>query len=381
MFYSLFLMRSKRLQSISIHEQLISTLRREILTKYKPGDRLDSINKLAKRHSISPLTLRITLVALSEEGLVDRRPGSGCYVTDPRQVKPVGILLGHDIFKGHTSIFYLLVTGYVRKYFEDRGWRVRLYIGHSTPNEGPQAPDSVEFYEDVAANRLSGVAAVLANPEPKWLNQLQQKDIPVVGLDFVERGESHGYPYAVTLDYDRLLPTATRYLLEQGRRRIAFLNWSQGGNTSWLEPAVTVLAEYGVTPRDGWVRGNLHPGQIGAGWEMFREIWSAYDEKPDGIVIADDLLFSEAKAAILELKIRVPEDLLIVSHANKDINLASPFPVARMEYDPSAVAHALSEMLARVMSKEPVPSHQMAIKSTLVLPAPPPGLANTVHAG
>ena len=122
-------MSSKRLQFISIHEQLITTLRREILTKYKPGDRLDSINKLAKRYSISPLTLRITLVALSEEGLVDRRPGSGCYVTDPRQVKPVGILLGHDIFKGHTSIFYLLVTGYVRKYFEDRGWRVRLYIG------------------------------------------------------------------------------------------------------------------------------------------------------------------------------------------------------------------------------------------------------------
>ena len=373
-------MRSKRLQSISIHDQLITKLRREILTKYKPGDRLDSINKLAKRHSISPLTLRITLVALSEEGLVDRRPGSGCYVTDPRQVKPVGILLGQNIFQGHTSLFYLLVTGYVRQYFEDRGWRVRLYIGHSTTNQGPQAPDNVEFFEDVAANRLSGVAAVFANPELKWLNQLQQKDIPVVGIDYRERGESYGYPYCVTLDYDRLLPTATRYLLEQGRRRIAFLNWYQP-NQNWLASSLPVLAEQGVQLRQDWVRGDLHPGQIGAGWEMFREIWSATDEKPDGIVIADDLLFNEAKAAILELKIRVPEDLLIVSHANKDINLASPFPVTRMEYDPIAVAHELSEMLAAVMSKTPVASHQVAVHSELVLPTPAPSPASTVHAG
>jgi DNA-binding LacI/PurR family transcriptional regulator len=148
-----------------------------------------------------------------------------------------------------------------------------------------------------------------------------------------------------------MVARAVRHLRGQGCRRIAMLSWGHDG----LRPALRdVLDRCGLSYRPAWVRGDLHPMLSGAGWEEFREIWTAHREKPDGLLVTDDVLFEEVCVAIRELGIRVPDELRIVTHANKGANRRYPFPVTLAQRDTRRYAEALGETLLKRMRGEPV---------------------------
>jgi DNA-binding LacI/PurR family transcriptional regulator len=115
------------------------------------------------------------------------------------------------------------------------------------------------------------------------------------------------------------------------------------------------LARHGVALNDRWVRHDIHPTAQGAGWEEFREIWSASaTEKPDGLLVADDVLFRGAATAIRELGIRVPEQLRVVTHANKGVELPREVPAWAMEADADVFAAEMVKLLVAQLRHEPV---------------------------
>jgi DNA-binding LacI/PurR family transcriptional regulator len=130
------------------------------------------------------------------------------------------------------------------------------------------------------------------------------------------------------------------------------------------------LTECGLDYRAEWVRHDLNPMLSGAGWEEFREIWLARREKPDGLLVADDVLFNEAVTAIQELGIRVPERLRIVTHANKGAARRYPFPVTEVQLDPERYAEALGGMLLKRLGGEPIESPVVMLPFEMIETAP-----------
>lgn len=62
--------------------RLAGELRDRILAgEWRPGDRLPSEPELARRRAVSRASMRAAIGVLEEDGLVDRRHGSGTYVT------------------------------------------------------------------------------------------------------------------------------------------------------------------------------------------------------------------------------------------------------------------------------------------------------------
>ena len=51
---------------------------------------------------------------------------------------------------------------------------------------------------------------------------------------------------------------------------------------------------------------------------------------------------------------RIPDDLLVVAHANKGSEVAAPFPVVRLEFDPAESAAAMGELLCQTIRRAPV---------------------------
>ncbi|MCG3148681.1 MAG: HTH-type transcriptional repressor PurR [Verrucomicrobiae bacterium] len=351
-------MKTQKLRSSTIHEQLEAILKKEINDKLQPGDRIESVSQLAKRFGISPLTVRIALATLSQEGLIERRPGSGCYVLDHKTDKPVGLYVAFDVLQPQVSHFFRQLVGQLRSTLESAGWRLQLYIDRNLPHEEftGYCPG---FLEDIQNQRLAGLVAIGLWPMPGWTPLVEKHKIPVVGVEF-DTTNHRAYQHAVVLDYPAMVTDAIRYILQTGRRRIAILSWSAG--KQWFTDHASVvrqlLEEHQVELRPHWISGDLHPNMIGAGWEEFREIWAAYPEKPDALLVCDDLLFRDVVPAIMELGIQVPDQLLIVTHANKGASVHCPFPVVRMEYDPDAVAATMAEMLVKLMQGErPAESH------------------------
>jgi DNA-binding LacI/PurR family transcriptional regulator len=104
---------------------------------------------------------------------------------------------------------------------------------------------------------------------------------------------------------------AVGYLLAHGRRRIALLAWSD-------EPALRafegLLREAGLEPEPRWMKPDLSMNDPDALHEALRQIWHAVPEPPDGLVCLNDFVFERTIPTILELGIRVPEQLMIDTH-------------------------------------------------------------------
>ena len=335
----------------NLSEQIATILRQEILADPEPGRRLPPIMELAKRFKVSYETVRSGLRLLSQEGLVEQRTGSGTYVGDPTRNRHVGVLAEWDISDPRTSYFYRRAPQQVLRFLRDRHVPVRLYTGHLAPGDDPpSALTCREFVSALERDRLCGVVAFGPHEviDP-WGEKLQRRHIPVVGGNQICTGR-------VVHDNAQIVRLGTDYLLGHGRRRLALMeyHWPEDRRSKFAENFQAALTGAGVVANERWIRRAPTPCAPQAGWEEFRAIWAEGREKPDGLLICNDNLFPGAVMAILQLGIRVPEDLLVVTHFNKGSGMISPFPVAKVQMDPEAYARAAAEMLLQLMRHEPV---------------------------
>ena len=66
---------------IQIHDQIKSEIDQKI---WKIGERLPSERDLAEKFQVSRMTLRQAITLLVEEGVLERRVGSGTFITSTR---------------------------------------------------------------------------------------------------------------------------------------------------------------------------------------------------------------------------------------------------------------------------------------------------------
>lgn len=354
-------MKRHSLQRRPLYRQIVTVLHDEIAAKLQPGDQIDAETKLAERFGVSVLTMREALRSLAQEGIIERRHGSGTYVSDHTKHQHVAILAGFDISQPRVSYYYLRMLSQLRWFFEQQGYRTKFYVRKLVPGESPRGePNYPELVEDIEQNKIYGVVVIAGVPHPKWIAPLRKKRIPIVG-------SPNNFPFGVGIDYPELARQGTEFLLQQGRYRIAFLSWegfkNEKGKREFLPSMYdrfeATMKKHGAPIHERWVQRDLHPHLTGAGWEEFREIWHAHEEKPDGLLVSDDILFSDVVVAIMELGIRVPDQLLVVTHAVKGSGILHPFPTIRLECDTDIVAENMGRMLVKLMRKEPVPQPKL----------------------
>jgi len=82
----------------SLADRITTTLRLERATDFKPGDKLSGMHALRQRVGVSINTIGAALDILASEGLLDKRRGSGVYVSDRVGRLRIGILSQLDLF-------------------------------------------------------------------------------------------------------------------------------------------------------------------------------------------------------------------------------------------------------------------------------------------
>jgi DNA-binding LacI/PurR family transcriptional regulator len=341
----------------SAHERLADELR-DGFKAVAPGDRVDSMATLAARHDVSVNTVRMAMVLLQREGWVRLRHGSGCYVSRPEPTpsqRHVAILSEYNLLLSpRGAAFYPHVMNELRLFLKAKGQSSRLYIGHVTTERPP--PDTAtcsEFLEDLALDRISGIAALATLPLFAWTDQARSKGIPIVGT-----GEDH-YRFDGVVDpgFAGAIRGSLARLVAAGRRRPAFIGWDERSCAAFN----ATVAKVGLAPEPRWVRAGLTPLEPGAGWSDFREIWAAGGEKPDSIIFGDDVLFQDALPAVQTVGVRIPDELEVVVLANRGIPLPCAFPFARLDCDPAEFAREMGGMLLRLMAGEKLSCRQAII--------------------
>jgi DNA-binding LacI/PurR family transcriptional regulator len=305
---------------------------------------------IAARYDVSVNTARMALVVLQHEGWVRLRHGSGCYVSRPEATNPqphIAILSEYNVLRSpRGAAFYPHVMDELRLFLKAKGQSSRLYIGHVLSGQPPSdAATCSEFLEDLAFNRISGIAALASVPLFSWTEEAKSRRIPIVGMN----GLHFRFNGAVDPDFSAAIHDSIVRLVGCGRCRPALIGWNQDS----LAAFNTVIEAVGLTPNPAWCRISLPPLEPGAGWSDFREVWATGKDKPDCVIFGDDVLFQDAVPAIQSLGVRIPDDLEIVVLANKGIPLPQLFPFTRHDCDPAEFAAVMGTMLLQFMAGQP----------------------------
>lgn len=348
----------------TVRRQIVDMLTKEVTNSMVPGQRLRPESQLARRFGVALATVREALCALAERGLIERRHGSGTYVTDRNQRQPIGLLVSIDPQYLLTFCPVRLVQQLGAR-LSAKGYPVRTYMFVKPPDQ-PQLEDPTydSFLEDIAEHRLCGVISVQGPADRRWVELARHRRIPSIN------GES----CRVGGDGLDLVRQGVRYLAGQGHRRIALMGWFQPGlfDNGIREAFGDAVRDTGCVTHDPWIRGEMHPTSPGAGYEEFREIWAARAEKPDGLLVIDDILLPDVTVAILDHGIRVPDQLHVVASANKGNTTAPFFPATRLEFDLDHEAEVMTDLMVKLIRGQPISRREILLPCRLIESDHPP---------
>jgi len=347
-----------------LHEDIARKLRAEILRDRRPGDRIDPEPALAARFGVSIVTIRNATLLLANEGLVRRRHGSGTYVCDRRATRHVGIAVCVDAqATPHAYAFHLRVAGHVWAALEEHGCRVKQYVSrHESAARRPQLAHE-EMVRDAQRGALAALVALQALPKP-LARRIAAAGVPMTGSEDLAQAR-------VGVDYDGLVRDGVRALAEAGRERIGLIGWGAPQDYRNIgDVFLEEMASRGLSARAEWIRADLPADHPGSGWSAFREIWTASREKPDGLLICDDVLYRDAATAIWTAGVRVPDDLMVVTHCNRSENFGHSFPVTVLEVDDEAYVQALVQATLECVAGRPPQRKETLLRPRLIEAAP-----------
>lgn len=353
-------------ENARLPHQLADRLR-AMVRRRTSGSRLPTEVELCAELGASINKVREALTLLAQEGLVERRHGSGTYVAERLRQTTIGIFSNVDLTHPQAGPFQRTLAHYLRTYLHGRGVVTQLYLGQHAPGDLRVAIDCPPLFADMQRQTLAGLVVLTAPSDAALVQEkLLKWGIPVLG-------GSDRYPYSYDGAHDARVIAGLCHLAGRGCRRLALLGWEDPHSQS--RPIARTLAHYraalgdAATLEDRWLRYDLHPSLPGSAWDELREIWTATREKPDGLLICDDCLLPDAVVALRSLGVAVADQLQVAALTNAGISPAVPFPLTGVEIDPRQCAEEMGAMIVALAQGRALPRRRAQAAFRLVLPA------------
>lgn len=341
---------------------------RETITEGQllPGDRLPSELELAGRFSVSRLTVQRALKELQNDGLVERRAGSGTYIRHPPETK--GHLFGLLIpGLGETEIFEPICQGMSRA-----GARAghALLWGNTSHAPADNAARMSELCRQYIARRVSGVffAPVERCTSQSAANAaiaeaLADAGIPVVLLDWCFLRYPDRSPFdLVGIDNRRGGARMTRHIMACGARRPAFFAFPRSGYTIHDRIAGFLDVLRGTEIPDP------HKRVIFADPTSVGEVERAISQlSPDGFVCGNDATAAMLLRTLHALSIKVPEQIRLTGIDDVPYAALLGVPLTTLRQPCQEIGEAaMHTMLSRIA--EPLqPARDVLLETSVVI--------------
>ena len=292
--------------------------------KLSHGQRLPTTADFAKNFNVTVQTAQQSLATLMEKGLLKRSPRLGTFINSSPVSKNIAVIFGYNPLE-HPSFYYRQLL----KYFGEIGDEAGLNIScHFVLGGSNFESKSRMLREDARNGRYACIIPVVGNVElMAWLES--QKDVPWI--------------WQPEFDVQSMVYDGISYLLDKGFRKISFVSQcltmkNERGNIAGMEyqGAWNAFAEKGI-PFSGDMF-KYWGGTAEDGHREIKKIMSNKKSRPEALFINHDLLTKGALKGLEEMGLKIPDDVAILTHANKGDVFESRIPLTRMEIDPYEVA-------------------------------------------
>lgn len=349
------------------YRQIFDNLKQAIsVGQYQAGQRLPSEAEFVKMFSTSRLTVNRALRELQLGGLIERRVGSGSYVSASKTKSYSFGLLIADL--GTTEIFEPICRGMAEAQADQQHVLLWGRLPASAEAFETQARSSCQQW---VANKVSGVffAPLELTDEKDSVNRritdmLEAHRIPVVLID----RDLVAYPQRskhdlIGIDNRRAGYALTSHLIAAGCRQLVFIGKHRAA-PSCIARAVgfrEAVQDAGLTFREDSVFHHCDPTNV----EEIRQIVKA--QRPDGIVCSNDFTAAQLMRTLEALSLGVPRDIKMGGF--DDVKYASLLPVPLTTiHQPCADigATAVMAMVERIENPS-LPARDILLDFTLVV--------------
>lgn len=367
--------RPKRRRSNDKQEFVAHALRKAMAgNQYRPGDRLPPQEELAATYDVSGYTVQRALKQLTREGFVFGQPKSGTRVVQrpPYVYRYAMMIPATPDRKGRWSQFYTAMLQEAEEITANTDLEISHFFVHDWRLPNPE-------YERLTAEaRLHRFAGVIFLDSPAILAEtelMQIEHLPRVTM------KSGGLPpqvdASIGVNYSSFYERALADLKERGCRRIGVMNQDTDPHAFWQDFSRRVEA-HGLETRLGWV--NYLPPRT-SGWArnlVHLLMERPRDDRPDGLILADDNFVENTTLALMELGEEVRKDLRIVAFANYSYLQPAALPVRWLGTNDAAMLHKAIQTIddlrenrdvAKTVHLEPVFTEEYAA-SRPALPPP-----------
>ena len=353
--------------SLPIYAQIKQKIKAKIKNKQlNPFDRIPSVPEMARMCRVSPMTIRHAYTELVNEGLLFCEHGKGTFVADFKKVsknagylmtKSVGLIVP-DIM---SNVFPKIVKG-AEDVANNRDYSIIIC------NTEDRSEKQVEYLQRIREQKISGLIITPiahASESVEHYKQLQRDDIHFV---FINR-----FIPEIKTDYvisDNVMGgyLATIHLIELGHQRIAYISDPKYIVAEQrLEGYKKAMAEKGISFDESLVRfAGLR--EKGPGYKYMKEFMKS-NNRPTALFAFNDRIAKEACEAILELELRVPDDISVIGYDDSLIAITLPVPLTTVAYPSYETGRLAAEILLDKIEGKQHGIQQHVLKPRLVVRA------------
>lgn len=328
-----------------------------------PGDL-----EVARRLKVSRGTVRSAFEELRRQGLIERRPGAGTFLSrlGTRRSGVVGLLIP----EADSCEFFRDVEREFIRYGKRQGRKVvvrKLGLGPS----GDLAARMRRMARELAVLPVEGVVfRPLINEGHARINQevvriFQRAETPVVLFDAdVETKPNRSECDIVSVDNINAGRQVVEYLVARGRRRIAFsmVDTVEGANETLQSRFFGVAGESVLRGlKDGVRPLETVPEDADGLGRLFRSRW-----RPDAIVCANDEVAVRFVSAVKGIGLRIPEDVAVVGFDDVECARSSVPPLTTVRQPSGLIAQTLLKTLLLRMRNPGMPPRDVLLKAPLI---------------
>jgi DNA-binding LacI/PurR family transcriptional regulator len=309
------------------------------------GHRLPPERELAKQFSVSTPTLNKAMAALEADGLLDRTVGRGTFVREGVVAGgTVAVVFDYRELARGVPFYETLMNSLLAEVSRHK-MRPQFILGRGDSDEA-----FTQSLELASPLWRQVVGVIMVAWHGNFEDQMAKNGKPVVVLSAYEEGRRR-----VQFDYPALIRMSCEHLAGKGYREIGLI--TESGDAPGKDGAKIarsfgeVTSELGLIVKPQWRKLNVNTSAA-AGRAAMHQLWEGSD-RPRAILVSDENVAVGVGEAMLELGVRCPEDLAVVSHRTTGVDLAMPLKFTQCCFDLREMCATAWSFLDRLIAGDP----------------------------
>ena len=341
---------------------------RAVFAEIRAARGTDHVNDFWRALAHDPVSLRRTwdsirqvmapgaLDPLVKEGMLDRRQNRGTRVLDShRKIRRLGIYESFGSIPASDRDFLISLQVELARVLEKQNAELKVWI------EIKKSPKSLpeNLIEACAKREIDGI--VTSHPTKEILKAMKSLPVPFAALT-----SYRDCPSRVEFRNADFVEKAVHRLADRGVRRVGVISnvipepateiSSRQDVSHFYEIFAETAASLGLETHPEWI---IHPASSKAkleierfGYESIKTLWSRR-KRPDGLFIYPHTAARGSLTALLELGVKIPEELQLVVHGNIENPILTPCPVDWITSSSHEIVVSMVKQIQSILDGQP----------------------------